>query len=463
MKKISRVAAYIRVSSEEQADKGYSLTAQRARLTEYAKQNNLKIVDWYEDAGVSGHQPIKRRPELQRMIRDAEKGLFDQIIFIKIDRFFRRMSEYYECMRRIAPVSWIATEEQHDFSTAIGEAHFNIALSFAQMEARQTGERIIFNNTEKVKAGYAINGKPSLPFGFTTVGEPGKKRVVKDPDEAHIAQEIIDYYLVHQNKLKTRRHIKEKFGVDISNRVISVFLKNELLYGKYRENTEYCEPYIDRDTFDRIQTILQRRKRHDGTQKYNYVLSSLVKCPVCGNSLSGYQMQNKRSYGPGVYVYPSYRCHHHYNKDSACSFSKRITESRLERQLLEHIEEHLNQQIILQATIQEQNRKKPAVDVDKIYAQIDRLNYSWQTGKIRTVEQYEEQYDALNTKLQEALKDCTVEPVKDYSHIEKILCAGWRDIYSALDNVNKNKFWSSFIESIEIDFETKQITSINFF
>lgn len=463
MNKIKRVAAYIRVSSDEQADKGYSLTAQRSRLIEYAKQNNLKIVDWYEDAGVSAHQAIKNRPQLMRMIKDAERGLFDLIIFIKLDRFFRKVSEYYECMRRISPVTWIATEEHHDFTTAIGEASFNIALTFAQMEARQTGERIVINNKEKVKAGYAINGKTSLPFGFTAVGEPGKKRVVKDPEEEHIAQEILDYYLVHQNKLQTRRHIKEKFDIDITDRVIGTFLKSELLYGKYRDNAQYCEPYINKATFEKIQAIRQKRKVHDGKQTYDYVLSGLVKCPVCGKSLSGYKVYNKRDYGAGLYVYPAYRCNQHYSRDKSCSFSRRIAESTFERQLLEHIEEYLNDQIVLQATIAERNRKKPVIDVEKIYAQIDRLNYSWQTGKIRTVEQYESQYEMLNAKLQEALKDQTIEPIKDYSHIKKILSAGWRDIYNNLDNINKNKFWSSFIEQIEIDGVTKKITSINFF
>ena len=99
MKKIESVAAYIRVSTQEQKLHGLSLDAQRMKLIAYAKQHGLKIVGWYLDEGVSGRKVIKKRPELQRMIQDAEKKLFDRIIFIKLDRFFRSVAEYHECMK----------------------------------------------------------------------------------------------------------------------------------------------------------------------------------------------------------------------------------------------------------------------------------------------------------------------------------------------------------------------------
>ena len=120
MKKIESVAAYIRVSTQEQKLHGLSLDAQRMKLIAYAKQHGLKIVGWYVDEGVSGRKLIRKRPELQRMIQDAEKKLFDRIIFIKLDRFFRSVAEYHECMKRIAPVIWTTTEEEYDLSTANG-------------------------------------------------------------------------------------------------------------------------------------------------------------------------------------------------------------------------------------------------------------------------------------------------------------------------------------------------------
>lgn len=126
---IEEVAAYVRVSTTEQKLHGISIESQKQKLAEYAEKNNMKIVEWYIDEGVSGRKPIAKRPELQRMVHDAQKGKFRRIIFIKLDRFFRSLSEYHECMKLIDPVIWTATEEKYDLSTANGRAFVNMKLN----------------------------------------------------------------------------------------------------------------------------------------------------------------------------------------------------------------------------------------------------------------------------------------------------------------------------------------------
>lgn len=82
---VELVAAYVRVSTQEQKLHGLSLDAQKMKLTEYAEAHNMKIVEWYVDEGVSARKLIRKRPELQRMIQDAEKKKFERIIFIKLN------------------------------------------------------------------------------------------------------------------------------------------------------------------------------------------------------------------------------------------------------------------------------------------------------------------------------------------------------------------------------------------
>ena len=106
---IEEVAAYVRVSSQEQKLHGLSLDAQAQKIREFAEKHNLKIVEWYMDEGVSATRPIAKRPELQRMVYDARKGRFKRILFIKLDRFFRSVAEYHACMKMIEPVIWTAT------------------------------------------------------------------------------------------------------------------------------------------------------------------------------------------------------------------------------------------------------------------------------------------------------------------------------------------------------------------
>ena len=194
MKKIEPVAGYVRVSHQEQKLHGLSLDAQRMKLIAYAKKHGMKIVEWYVDEGVSGRKLIKNRPELQRMIKDAQKGNFERIIFIKLDRFFRSVAEYHECMKKIAPVVWTTTEEDYDLTTANGRMLVNMKLTIAEMEADQTGERIKIVNDYKTATGQPLSG--SQPFGWMIVKDDntGRKKVVKDPDEAPILEDAIEHF-----------------------------------------------------------------------------------------------------------------------------------------------------------------------------------------------------------------------------------------------------------------------------
>jgi DNA invertase Pin-like site-specific DNA recombinase len=136
---IEEVAAYVRVSTTEQKLHGLSIESQKQKLVEYAENHNMKIVEWYIDEGVSGRKPIAKRPELQRMVLDAEQGHFRRIIFIKLDRLFRSLAEYPEAMKRIDPVIWTATEDKSDLSTANGRAFVNMKLTVEELEADTGG------------------------------------------------------------------------------------------------------------------------------------------------------------------------------------------------------------------------------------------------------------------------------------------------------------------------------------
>ena len=132
--------------------------------------------------------------------------------------------------------------------------------------------------------------------------------------------------------------------------------------------------------------------------------------------------------------------------------------------MLENVEMYLADAKIKAAEIHDSDVFKiPKKNIDDITAQIDRLNYSWQTGKIRTVDQYEKDYTALIEQLEKAKAEQSVVVVKDFSKIESILYSGWREIYHNLDDAHKRAFWRSFVESIEVDWENKRLKGVNFF
>lgn len=462
--KVERVAAYVRVSSQEQKLHGVSLDAQKMKLTDYANSHNMRIVEWYLDEGVSGRKLIRKRPELQRMIQDAENGEFDRIIFIKLDRFFRSVAEYHECMKRISPVVWSTTEEKYDLSTANGRMFVNMKLTIAELEADQTGERIRIVNDYKVRSGQPLVGNKCHPFGFVNAidEKTGKKKVVRDKEKEHIVYDLIEYIFTHQSQRKAVNYIHEKYNIFIFYESLAKLLKNTMLCGEYRGNKNYCESYITREKFDRLQEVIKRQVR-DNTKNRDYIFSGLIKCPICGNLLSGCPHTTIKPNGKR-YKYKKYRCNAHYSYYQ-CNFRKFVNENILEKLLLDGLERFFNEEKIRASNINSNEENKPKYNVEKLKEQVKRLNYSWQTGKILEVEDYERQYNELIRKIEEARSEKPKNKTQDFSKIDKILSNGWKEMYNTLSPKYKRAFWRSFIKYIEIDWTTdkKEIKRIEFF
>lgn len=460
---VELVAAYVRVSTQEQKLHGLSLDAQKMKLEKYAEEHNMKIVEWYIDEGVSGRKLIRKRPELQRMIQDAEKGKFERIIFIKLDRFFRSVAEYHECMKRISPVIWTTTEEEYDLTTANGRMLVNMKLTIAELEADQTGERIDIVNEYKVQTGQPLSG--SMPFGFKIEkdSDTGRKKIIKDPETSDILEDAIQYFMTHQSIRKALLYLHAKHNVSIVYNSIYKLFTNPMLCGEYRGNPNYNEAYMTREEFDKMQSIIKRNVKVN-TANRDYIFSGLIKCPKCGNKLSGAIHICTRPSGK-KYKYKKYRCPN-FRSNDRCDFTKAVNERVVEKLMLENIEQLMQDAKIRAAEITDKEAvTAPKHNIEDLHNQIDRLNYSWQTGKIRTVEQYEKQYTELMTQLEEAEAEQGKVIVKDFSKVEAILHSGWKEIYKSLDDAHKRAFWRSFISSIEIEWETekKKINRVNFF
>ena len=336
----SPVACYIRVSTQEQRLHGYSLDAQRDKLAEYARLHNLNIVGWYEDEGVSGRKLIKQRPALQRMLKDAQSGLFERIIFIKLDRFFRSVAEYHECMKLISPVVWTATEEQYDLTTANGRAFVNMKLTIAELEADQTGERIRLVNEYKIKNGQALTGAKNQGLAFTVwTDAAGIKRVVPDPATKDMVMDFIEHFRRSRSKRASPRYINGKYNMNISYTTAHQILTDTKLYGYYRGNPDYCAGYIDKAVYDELQGILASNYT-DNHPRHTYLFKGLIPCPSCGRLLSGKTITTSSQfdrYGKENYNYSHptkiYRCTRAW-QSKACDFLVSVNEAKLEKQLL---------------------------------------------------------------------------------------------------------------------------------
>ena len=202
MSRIRRVGLYGRVSTEEQALRGFSIEAQVDALKEYCKKNNMKIVDIYLDEGISGAKPPLKRPALKRLLEDVEAVKIDMILFTKLDRWFRSVKEYFKVQDVLDnnKVEWNAIQEDYDTTTANGQMAITIFLAVAQNERDRTAERIKVVLEHKRKNKEACFGGRALPFGYKKErDENGKSRLIKDPETQKAVQEFWDILLKSNN------------------------------------------------------------------------------------------------------------------------------------------------------------------------------------------------------------------------------------------------------------------------
>lgn len=469
---IDLTACYVRVSHQEQKLHGLSLDAQREALIRYAEANNLKIVDWYEDEGISGRKLIRRRPALQRMLNDAKTGKFKRIIFIKLDRYFRSVAEYYECQKILEAnnVVWTATEEKFDLTTANGRYWVTQKLAMAEYEADQTGERISLVNEYKVRTGQPLTGAQSLGLAFT-VGydeETGLKNVIPDPETKDLINDFIEHFLTYQSVKSSTVYINNKYGTTYEYPQFKRVLSDTKLWGHYRGNDFYCKGYVDKDTWDKIQALMKNNIKKRKNNRV-YLFSGLIICPCCGRKLSGATSSNRKKVKPNgkVYVYPNdiqqYRC----NKakmSELCTFRKYPSEVKLEKALLSNLNKFINNHITHVKVTANTNTHTEGVksSINNIQSEMSRLNTMFKKGRIKEAE-YDRDFEDLERQLAELQEGLTPVEDRDLSIYEDLLAKDdWKELYNALNRENQRAFWRKYVKAIKLDSEAK-IDEIIFF
>ena len=438
---IRRAALYARVSTEEQAMHGVSLDAQKERLSMYAKENDLQIIDFYVDEGISARKRYTRRGEFMRMIDDVKLGKIDVILFIKLDRWFRNIADFYEVQAILDrhKVQWIATEEDYDTTTANGRLALNIKLAIAQDEADRTSERIKFVFQNMVKEGRVISGM--TPVGFSIQD----KHIIIDEKGAEIVKAVFNKYIDCRSMKATSRYIMEEYGKNIDVKTMKKMLTNTWYIGEAYGIKNWCPAIIDEETFHLADSIVKiRSARHDGTRSDRvYLFTGLVFCGSCGRRMTTYSCSNKKTDGSVKQTFIYYRCPAHTMK--LCPTSKQFNQNKLEQWLLDNLQIEADK---YNRKIQDQKKSMPkkAPDTTKINTKLEKLKDLYLNDLI-TKEMYEKDYLSLSAALNEA-KTQEKELTQKEINTKKI-----KDIFRSYDKLteeSKKAFWSRTIKKITV-------------
>lgn len=162
---MTKTVAYLRVSTDKQADRGVSLDAQRAKVDAYAKLYDLDLVTVIVDRGESAKS--LKRPGLQRALGMLKAGLADALLVVKLDRLTRSVRDLGELVERYfasGKSALLSVSEQIDTRSAAGRLVLNVLASVGQWEREAIGERTAVAMELKASRGEFTGG--AAPFGF---------------------------------------------------------------------------------------------------------------------------------------------------------------------------------------------------------------------------------------------------------------------------------------------------------
>ena len=266
-----RCGVYVRVSTDDQRDNGYSIDSQLRMIKEYCEKNEYDIVDVYNDAGHSGKDLM--RPEMQRLLKDIKSKKIDKLVAIKVDRLTRNNYDGFwllnYCEEHDVKIELML--EPYDVSTANGEMIFGMNLVFGQRERKEIGAR-----TKRAMEEMALERiHPSkAPYGYIRNKETGHLEV--EPIEAEVVKEIFELCKRGNSTRGISTIMKDnnaylKQGKWKADRVYKILTNSIYIgifeYGKYKRKSQdilrvenYCEPIIDEVTWNATRNVLVKNK-----------------------------------------------------------------------------------------------------------------------------------------------------------------------------------------------------------
>lgn len=460
VEKMLRCAIYIRVSTAEQRIHGKSLQAQEECLRHYAFDHGMTVVGIYADEGQTARKELRKRKAIHRLLSDVERGKIDMILFWKMDRWFRNVSDFYKVQDILDKygVKWTAVAEPNmNMDTRDGRLNLNIMLSIGQNEVDTTSERIKFTVDSMIKNQRLVFGDVNMPTGYMVGEINGEKRMVKNMEEAPVVEEVFSYYKIHQNKSATVRHIRSMFGIHFTYGKLNSILQSEFYKGTYR-GVPYCPPYITPDEWEYFQKLSKKNVKTAPSGRI-YYFSGLIHCSCCGYLLSGTgvnQIVNHKTKEKRTYCY--YRCNRAF-LNHTCDNRHRLSQLVIEKYLLANLSYEFDKYCIHINSIKETKIANHKRSVGEINKEIDRLNMMFQKDRI-SWEKYDQEYEKLEKELKETISSQPVQE-RDLSHIKNVLSSDYLSIYKGLSEENKRAFWRGIISDIWLD-ENHDIDHVDF-
>ena len=464
---------YVRVSTEEQAQEGYSIRAQEEKLRDYARIKEWAVYKIYIDDGISGKN-ITDRPAITEMIEDVKNGIVKNVLVFKIDRLTRSVADLISLIELFNnhDCAFNSLTESIDTHSATGRMFIKILGIFAEFERENISERVRLGFERKVKEGYAIStNNPS--YGYDR--KKGEKIQTINEKEAVIVREIFHMFVdkhmsyYHIAKNLNSRNIPTKgnsiwYGRTISDTLTNCNYKGYVRYAVEDEKRNFeikglHDPIISEELYDKAQERIKNIsvkvfKKHP---KENSYFAGVIYCGICGRKMKIHGKYIKDEEGNNIcdigYICP--------NREKKECTAISVRQAKIEQSFIEYINgikdfntlDEIEQTV--KQDVKEQNiemikdlkkqyeklehREKELVN-DYVQANIDLENYKLLKGAI---DKEKEQLSGLIENAQSVVDEEVA--IKTENIINNL-----KENWSLLSKAEKRQFLIDFIEKIEV-------------
>lgn len=310
------IGVYVRVSTINQVETGYSLEAQEELCLKRIKSMGIPLdqVKIYPEEGRTGEDID--RPQLNQLREDVANGIINKVVLTDPDRLTRDLTD-----KLIVCKEWdrlgveiIFTDMDYQ-NTPEGQLFFNMRSAFAQFELSQIRKRTIRGRLRAVEKDKKIMPMRSAPYGY----DYADTSLVINEIEAEFVKKIYDWYLngltlreigdrLYLEGAVPKRSESKNFGASSIRRILS----SEIYIGNYvynkretkkvwgertssgkqkktytiRDEQDWIRvsvtPIIDEDTFAKAQIQKEQNKRKGGNVSFQYLFKGKIRCKHCG-------------------------------------------------------------------------------------------------------------------------------------------------------------------------------------
>ena len=318
---------YIRVSTDEQADRGFSQRDQDERLRVYCQRNNIRIVKAiFEDYSAKTFN----RPEWKNLLSDLKKTKgrdIDYIIFTKWDRFSRNTADAYGMIKTLKSLSVepVAIDQPLDVSVPESKVMLAVYLAMPEVDNDRRALNVFYGMRRGRKEGRWMGR--ALPGYVNRTREDGTKYIApNEPEASHMKwafEQIAEgryateqiWAMARARGLKCK---KNSFWDAIRNPCYC----GKIIIPKFKDEEMHLveglhQPLISELTYFKIIDVLNGRRKDVGAKVVapeSLPLRGFLVCPKCSRTLTGSASKGRNGY------------HYYYHCKSYCGVRYNATE-----------------------------------------------------------------------------------------------------------------------------------------